>query len=131
MEIVVHPASVQDRDGAPGVVQGALARAPGITMIWADSRYAGPKLEMALKEPDISVDLEIVRKAKGGKDFAVLPRRWVVERTFAWMGRYRRLSRDYERTMASSQGRVTLAACRFLIRRIVRVIEEKGMESVQ
>lgn len=131
MEIVVHPASVQDWDGAPEVVQGALARAPGITMIWADSGYAGPKLEMALKEPDISVDLEIVRKAKGGKDFEVLPRRWVVERTFAWMGRYRRLSRDYERTMASSQGRVTLAACRFLIRRIVRVIEEKGMESVQ
>ena len=131
VEIVVHPASVQDRDGAPGVVQGALAKAPGITMIWADGGYAGPKLEKALKELDVSVDLEIVRKANEGKDFEVLPRRWVVERTFAWMGRCRRLSKDYERTIASSEGWVTLAACRFLMRRIARVMEEKGMESVQ
>ncbi|MCY4100726.1 MAG: IS5 family transposase [Rhodobacteraceae bacterium] len=131
VEIVVHPASVQDRDGAPGVVQGALAKAPGITMIWADGGYAGPKLEKALKELDIGADIEIVRKAKEGKDFEVLPRRWVVERTFAWMGRCRRLSKDYERTIAGSEGWVALAACRFLMRRIARVMEEKGMESVQ
>lgn len=129
--IVVHPASVQDRDGASGVVQGALAKAPGITRLRADGGHAGPRLEKALKEPDAGVDLDIVRKARDGKGFEVLPRRWVVERTFAWMGRCRHLSRDHERTMASSEGWVTLAACRFPMRGIARVMEEKGMESVQ
>ncbi len=129
--IVVHPASVQDRDGASGVVQGVLAKAPGITRLRADGGHAGPRLEKALKEPDAGVDLDIVRKARDGKGFEVLPRRWVVERTFAWMGRCRHLSRDHERTMASSEGWVTLAACRFPMRGIARVMEEKGMESVQ
>jgi len=104
LEIVVHPAPAQYRDGAPGFVQGVLAKAPGITRIWADSGYASPRLAKALQDLDISADIEIVRKVKESKGFEALPRRWVVERTFSWTGRCRHLSRDYERTLASAQG---------------------------
>ncbi|MCY4250592.1 MAG: hypothetical protein OXC82_09210 [Rhodobacteraceae bacterium] len=76
--IVVHPASVQDRDSIPRSLGRSPFNNPGSTMIWAEGGYAGLKLEKALKELDISADLEIVRKVKESKDFDVLPRRWVV-----------------------------------------------------
>ena len=116
----VHAASVQDRDGAPAVIMALLEVAVCVERLFADSGYAGPKLQDALKELGVSELIEIVPKPKGAKGFTVLSRRWVVERTFAWMGRCRRLAKDVERTLASSLAWVKLAGCRFMMRRVAR-----------
>ena len=118
--IRVHEASVQDRDGAPAVILGLREKAPAVTRLWADGGYQGPKLAARLQELGIAELLEIVEKPKDSKGFTVLYRRWVVERTFAWMSRCRRLAKDFERTLASSLAWVQLAACRFLMRRLAR-----------
>ena len=118
--IAVHEASVQDRDGAPEVILGMLEKAPQVTKLWADGGYAGPKLQDALKDRGLGSIIEIVQKPKGTRGFTVLYRRWVVERTFAWMSRCRRLAKDFERTLASSLAWAQLAACRFLMRRLAR-----------
>jgi putative transposase len=116
----VHAAAVQDRDGAPAVIMALLEVAVCVERLFADSAYAGPKLQDALKELGVSELIEIVPKPKGAKGFTVLSRRWVVERTFGWMGRCRRLAKDVERTVASSLAWVKLAGCRFMMRRVAR-----------
>ena len=120
IEIAVHEASVQDRDGAPAVILAMLAAAPHVTKLWADGGYQGPKLASALKKLGIGPVLGIVNKPKEIKGFTVLYRCWVVERTFAWMSRCRRLAKDYERSLESSLAWAQLAACRFMMRRIAR-----------
>ncbi len=116
----VHAADVQDRDGAPDVILEMLEKAPEVTRLWADSGYKGKKLRATLAEMGVPEALEIVERPKGTKGFTVLYRRWVVERTFAWMSRCRRLAKDFERTLASSVAWAQLAACRFLARRLAR-----------
>ena len=118
--IRVHAADVQDRDGAPGVIVELLRRAPTVSTLFADGGYQGPKLRGALEELGVSDLIEIVKKPKNVKEFTVLYRRWVVERTFSWMGRCRRLAKDFERTLDSSLAWSKLAACRFLMRRVAR-----------
>ncbi len=93
--MMVHPADVQDRDGALEVVMQLLA--PTISKLYADGGYAGPKLRKEIREQGLPDILEIVERPKDTRGFTVLPHRWVMERTFAWMGRCRRLSKDYER----------------------------------
>ncbi len=116
--IVVHEASVQDRDGV--VIRAMLEKTPTVIRLWADGGYQGPKLASTLQEMGLAELVEIVNKLKESKGFMVIPRRWVVERTFAWMSRCRRLAKDFERTLESSLAWVQLAACRFLMRRIAR-----------
>ncbi len=118
--IAVHEASVQDRDGAPDVILGMLEKAPQVTKLWADGGYTGLKLEAELAERGLGSILEIVRKPKEIKGFAVIYCRVVVERSFAWMSRCRRLAKDFERSLESSLAWAQLAACRFLMRRIAR-----------
>ena len=120
IEIAIQEASVQDRDGAPAVILGMLAAAPLVRKLWADGGYRGPKLAAKLKELGLGSVLEIVEKPKDVKGFAVVYRRWVVERTFAWMSRCRRLAKDCERSLESSLAWAQLAACRFMMRRIAR-----------
>ena len=120
--IRVHSAGIQDRDGAVDVIVELLGKAPEVSRLFADGGYAGPKLRAALDELGVSSLIRIVEKPKEIKGFAVLFRRWVVERTFAWMGRCRRLAKDFERTVASSLAWARLAACRFLMRRVAREI---------
>ena len=119
--LAVHAASVQDRDGAPAVILGVLEKAPHIQKIWADGGYRGGELASALTKLGIGTDLEIVKKPKDVKGFTVLHRRRVVERTFAWMSRRRRLAKDCERSLESSLAWAQLAACRFMMHRIARV----------
>ena len=116
----VHRADIQDRDGAPDVIVELLCKAPQVSKLFADGGYAGPKLRDALSELGVSELIEIVEKPKQISGFTVLYRRWVVERTFAWMGRCRRLAKDFERTETSSVAWAKLAACRFLMRRVAR-----------
>ena len=117
--LVIHPADIQDRDGAPAVLKSILKRWPWLRHVFADGGYAGPKLRGALQKVG-KFTLEIIKRSDTAKGFEVLPRRWVVERTFAWLGRCRRLAKDFERTIASAEAWVLIANIRLLTRRLAR-----------
>jgi transposase len=117
LELQVHPASVQDRDGAPAVLQASRARFPFIETVFADSIYAGEKLANAT-----TIAVEIVRRLPDQVGFQVLPRRWVVERFLAWINRNRRLAKDFEGTIASANAFLYAACVMLLTRRIARSV---------
>jgi transposase len=117
--LVVHPASVQDRDGAPAVLKAIRARWPWLRHIFADGGYAGPKLREALRGAG-DWRIEIIKRSDAAKGFEVLPRRWVVERTFAWLGRCRRLAKDWEKSIASAEAWIFVAHIRLITRRLAR-----------
>jgi len=113
---VVHSAGVQDRDGAPLVFEAVGRRFPGLRHVFADGGYAGDKLREALA-PLGEWTIEIIRRSDTAKGFVLLPRRWVVERTLAWLGRCRRLAKDWETTTGSSTAWTFIASIRMLIPR--------------
>lgn len=115
----VHPADIQDRDGAVGVIASIRSLYPWLRHLFADGGYGGPKLATALKDLG-TWTLEIVKRSDIAKGFELLPRRWVVERTFAWLGRCRRLAKDFEATIQSAKAWVFVAHIRLLTRRIAR-----------
>jgi len=99
--ILVHTADIQDRDGAVDVLKAVRKRFPWLRHVFTDGGYAGDKLRNALAGSG-AWTIEIIKRSDKAKGFHVLPRRWVVERTFAWLGRCRRLAKDWETTVASS-----------------------------
>ncbi len=105
--VVVHAASVQDRDGAKLVFEQVRSLFWRLKLVWADGGYAGKLVGWV--ESVCGWVLEIVKRSDDAKGFVVLPRRWVVERTFAWLGRYRRLSKEYEELTRSSEAMIYLA----------------------
>ena len=115
--LVVHTADVQDEDGARDVLARGKARFPRLKLVWADSRYACKRLPERVWLWFRWV-LEVVRRPAGSKGWVRLPRRWVVERTFAWLGRNRRLSKDYERSTQVSETWVRLAMTKLMLRRL-------------
>jgi transposase len=114
---VVHPADVQDRDGAPEVLAAIRHSFPWLRHVFADGAYAGDKLATALDKIG-TWTIEIVKRSDRAKGFELLPRRWVVERTFAWLGRNRRLAKDFERTIQSATAWLYMASVQLLTRRI-------------
>jgi len=110
-----HPASLQDRDGGSRLLKASRALFPFIEKVFADSAYAG---EMIANATLIAV--EIVRAKAGQVGFAVQPRRWVVERFFAWIGRNRRLAKDFEATVESARAFLYAASIMLLVRRLAR-----------
>jgi putative transposase len=112
--LLVLPANVQDPDGAKLLLDPVKNRLLKFTHLWADGRYAGAFVEWVKER--FGWTLEIVKKPKDQPGFQVLPRRWVVERTFAWFGKYRELSKDYERLPQSSEAMIYAA----MIHRMVR-----------
>ena len=121
--VVVHAADIQDRDGAPAVLASIRKTCPWLRHIFADGGYAGPKLREALKEIG-KWTLEIVKRSDVAKGFELLPRRWVVERTFAWLGRCRRLAKDWEKSIDSAKAWINVAHIRLTIRRLARYCNE-------
>lgn len=115
--VVVHTADIQDRDGAPGVLTAIRASFPWLRHVFADGGYAGEKLETALKGKG-NWTLEIIKRSDTAKGFELLPRRWVVERTFAWFGRNRRLAKDFEATIESATVWLLLASVQLMTRRL-------------
>ena len=112
----VHSAGVQDRDGAKTLLQALKDRCVRLKRIWADGSYAGELIEWV--KATLGWTLEIVSKPKDQKGFVVLPRRWVVERTYAWFGKYRRLSKEYEATAKSSETMIYIAMSHRMLRRL-------------
>ncbi len=115
----VHSADIQDRDGAPQLLLSIRSRYPWLRHIFADGGYAGAKLKGALKGKG-RWTVQIIKRSDKAKGFEVLPRRWVVERTFAWLGRCRRLAKDWERSIESATAWLLVAHIRILIRRLAR-----------
>jgi putative transposase len=116
--VVVHVANVQDRDGARLLLDKAKGLFPRLRLIWADGGYAGQLIGWV--QATCGWVLEIIKRTDVVKGFKLLPRRWVVERTFGWMGRYRRLSKDYERLPESSEAMVYWTMTRLMVRRLAR-----------
>ena len=117
--VVVHGAEIQDRDGAPAVFAAIPRHFPRPRHVFADGAYAGPKLEGALKRIG-RWSLEIVNRPAGVKGFQLLPRRWVVERTLAWLNRNRRLAKDFETAIETAEAWIFLASIQLLTRRLAR-----------
>jgi putative transposase len=118
LAVVVHAANIQDRDGAKLVMQRLLGRCPRLERIWADGAYAGQLVLWARRIGGWR--LELVRRPRQQHTFQVLPRRWVVERTFAWLGRQRRLSKDYEGLPETTEAWVYISMTGLMLRRLER-----------
>jgi len=117
LEVVVHAANIQDYHAAKVLLNKLTETVATLERIWADGMYGkGGLVEWVQKT--FSFVLDIVSRPPEQQGFAVLPRRWVVERSFAWLGRYRRLSKDYEHCTKSSEGTVYLASIHTMLRRI-------------
>jgi transposase len=115
----VQTADIQDRDGAVGVLAAIRTIYPWLRHIFADGGYAGDKLKDALGELG-RWTIEIIKRSDAARGFVLLPRRWVVERTFAWLGRCRRLAKDFEATIVSAVAWIFIAHIRLLTRRLAR-----------
>lgn len=116
---LVHEANIQDPHGAVPLLRALRRRFPRLGHIFADRIYRGPQLLNAIADCG-PWRIEIVERPPGVKGFRLLPRRWVVERTFAWLGRSRRLAKDFERTIASATAWLLLASIRLLSRRLAK-----------
>jgi len=131
LKVVVHPAGRHDRVGAKQVLRALDAAFPHLERIWADQGYAGALREWTRQQTGIELEVvypwwrqikryfpDMLEPLGVAKGFHVLPRRWVVERTFAWLGRYRRLSKDYERLCATTEALIHIAMSRLMLRRL-------------
>ncbi|MFF1482303.1 IS5 family transposase [Streptomyces sp. NPDC058301] len=136
LAVCVSPADVSDRDGAMVLLARCAGKFPRLRHLWADQGYRGQEFLTWVRE-EAGITIEIARRKDGGfrgtwakadapprevPRFAVLPRRWVVERSFAWLGRYRRLSKDYEYLAASQESAVYLATIMLLLHRTARAL---------
>jgi len=116
LAVVVHTANIQDRDGAKLVFMKIHGRFPRLKLIWADGGYRGRLIEWVQALGNWV--LEIVKRPADQKGFVVLPRRWVVERTFGWLGRCRRLSKDYEELLETSETMVLIGMIHLMLRQL-------------
>ena len=119
LSIHVTPADVQDRVGAHLLLAGLGPLVPRLKKIWADGAYSGKELAKWCKEQG-GWELEVVERDKEAKGFEVLPKRWIVERTFGWLRRDRRLTKDYERKVQTSETLIEVAMIRLILRRLAR-----------
>lgn len=131
LKAVVHPANVSDRDGAGLVLAAITTRFPRLTHLWVDAGYTGAAVRRVTQDEGLS--LQVVHRPRrwfrvpADQDpppmptgFQVLPRRWVVERTFAWLGRSRRLSKDYEELPATEEAWIYLAMSMLMLARLAK-----------
>jgi transposase len=118
MHALVHAADVQDRDGGALVAATLFGAFPFLLKLYADGGYQGPGFRDAVAKVLKQVNVEIVKRSDQAKGFVVLPKRWVVERTFAWLGRCRRLAKDWECLNRKALAFLRLASIRFMLRRL-------------
>ena len=116
--IWVTPADVPEREGGQGLLERTLGYLTWLRLLWVDGGYAGPAFADWVKTIRPKLEVEVVKRSDDVKGFKILPRRWVVERTFGWLMRNRRLARDYEKTTTSAEAWVYVAMIRLQIRRL-------------
>ena len=115
----VHPANIQDRDGAPDLLSSVRTAFPWLRHVFADAGYAGDKLKGALTTLG-TWTMDIIKRSDAVTGFVLLPRRWVVERTIAWLNRNRRLAKDFEATTDSAETWLYIASVKLMSRRLAR-----------
>jgi transposase len=120
LHALVHAADIQDRDGGVLVMATLFGLYPFLLKLYADGGYQGPAFRRAVKRVMATVNIEIVKRSDQAQGFVVLPRRWVVERTFAWLGRCRRLAKDWKCLNRSGRAWILLASIRLMARRLGR-----------
>jgi transposase len=119
LRVLIHSAGVQDRDGAALVIDKIRASFPWLELVWADNGYNAHQVDAAFaKVPALRI--EIVKRNDDMKGFVLSPRRWVVERTFSWFGRNRRLAKDWENLAETVRAFVALACIQIVLRRLAR-----------
>ena len=119
LDALVHSADIQDRDGAPDLIERCRDAYPSLSRFFADGGYARQKLQNAIAHLD-RLAIEIVKRSDTRR-FVILPRRWVVERTIAWLNRCRRLAKDREASVASAEAWLVIASIRRMTRRIAKI----------
>ena len=122
----VTPADMHDTVGARRLLGGLASFVPRLKKIWADAAYRGKELADWCQEQGEGWDLEVVERAAGAHGFQLLPRRWVIERSLAWLSRNRRLAKDYERMVQTSETLIKFAATRLVLRRLARACDADG-----
>jgi len=115
--LIIHAASIQDRDGLALVLKRIRRRFPWLRLLFADAGYQGEHAACAAAQEGLR--LEIVKRPRDAVGFMLLPRRWVIERTFAWLGRNRRLAKDVETLLETSTAMIAVAIMQLLVRRMV------------
>ena len=115
---IVHAADIQDRDGGALVMATMFGLYPFLLKLYADGGYQGPVFRDAVTKILARVNVEIVKRSDQAKGFVVLPKRWVVERTFAWLGRCRRLAKDWENLNRRALAFLRLASIRLMLRKL-------------
>jgi transposase len=118
MHALLHAADVQDRDGGRLLMACAFALCPSLLKLYADAGYQGPVFQQAVRAVFARLDIEIVKRSDYKHRFVVLPKRWIVERTFAWLGRCRRLAKDWECLNHRALGFLKLASIRLMTRKL-------------
>lgn len=127
LAVIVHPASVQDRDGAEPLLRQARRLFPFVERLSGDAGYQGPKMAAAVARTG-TWTMEIVRRCDRHK-FVVLPKRWIVERTIGWISRNRRLARDFERHCRIAAAFVRMAMIRIMLRRLAAKLSAQSRTS--
>lgn len=118
LAISVQAGNIQDREGAKEILGYSVGTYPRLSLVWADAAYSGELVIWTAQH--CGWKLEIVKRSDDQKGFKIQPRRWVVERTFAWLYKYRRLIRDYEYLPYSSEAMIRLAMCHIMLRRLTK-----------
>jgi len=118
LHAVVHPAGIQDRDGGVLVLSTLFGMYPFLLKLFADGGYQGPKFAAAVAVVMPNLSIEIVKRSDQAKGFVVLPRRWVVERSIAWLNRCRRLAKDFENLTRMALAFIRVASIRLMLRRL-------------
>ena len=120
LHAIVHAADIQDRDGGAILMATLFGLYPFLLKLYADGGYQGPEFQQAMKAIMAQVNVAIVKRSDQAQGFVVLPKRWVVERTFAWLGRCRRLAKDWECLDRKARAFLMLASVRLMLRRLGR-----------
>ena len=118
LHAIVHPADIQDRDGGILLLASLFGMHPFLTKLFADAAYQGPVFNESLADVLPHLETEIVRRCDQAKGFVVLPKRWIVERTIAWLNRCRRLAKDWENLNRKGLAFLRLASIRFMLRKL-------------
>jgi putative transposase len=118
LHAIVHPADIQDRDGGLMLLATLFGMFPFLKKIFADSAYGGPIFHDGLAGIMPRLEIEIVKRSDQAKGFVVLPKRWIVERTLAWLNRCRRLAKDWENLNIKGLAFLRLASIRLMLRKL-------------